>query len=177
MRCCEVRRSCAAMLAASLALVAGCTRTINMGAVREAVKDGLAKQLGVNVASVSCPDSREAKAGDVFECTATTGGGGKFTISVRQGDDKGNVNWEVAKSEGILDLRKLETAIQSGLKQQTGLDATVDCGGRYRDTEVGQSFDCKARAGNETGTVAVTMTDREGNVNWKLAAGSGPNVE
>lgn len=171
MRMSEIGGPHVVLAALCLGLLAACTQTLKMGVVKDAIKDGLAKQLGVTVTTVTCPESRQAKAGDVFECTAATPGGGKFTVSVKQSDDSGNVNWEVTKSEGLLDLKKLEAQIQSGIKEQTGLDAAITCGDRYRDAEPGKTFECKAKTGDDTGTVVITVKDREGNVSWKLGGG------
>ena len=71
-----------------------------------------------------------------------------------------------------VDLAKLASTIQAGLKEQAGVEAQVDCGGKFREAEAGKSFDCKATdAGGAAHTVTITVKDKAGNVDWKLAGG------
>ncbi len=161
-------------LGATLALT-GCTRRLDMEKLKTVLKDGFTAQTGVALKDVSCPESRDIKAGDSFDCKATTAGGATATLKVSQSDDQGNVKWEVSASEGLLDLGKLASTIQAGLKEQAGVEAQVDCGGKFREAEAGKSFDCKATdAGGAAHTVTVTVKDKAGNVDWKLAGGGEP---
>jgi hypothetical protein len=155
-------------LGLSLALT-GCTRTIDMNAVSKSISDGVATQLDLPIASVNCPaDSRAQKAGDTFECIATPQAGGTLTVAVTQEDDGGHVAWEVARIDGLLDLQKVVAAVQTGLKDQAKVDATVDCGGRWKGTTPGEVFECQATVGDQSATVAVTTVDTEGNITWKV---------
>jgi hypothetical protein len=159
---------CVLGVAALIGMVA-CSQTLNIDGVKSAISTGVASQLGLTVASVTCPDTREVKANDTFECTAAPQGGGRLVVKVTQKDDQGNVNWEVVKTEGLLNLASLETQIKTGLKEQAGLDVTVACGGKYRATEPGKSFECTATDGQGTKSqVSVAMKDAEGNVSWSL---------
>jgi Domain of unknown function (DUF4333) len=152
--------------------VAGCTRSLDMDGVGQAIRSGIKEQLGLTVAELSCPESREMKAEDAFECTATTQGGARIQVSVTQNDDEGNVSWETAGSQGLLDLGQLEAQIRSGLLDQVGVEAQVDCGGRFSDTPAGESFVCTATDGQgKTAEVRVTVRDAEGNVDWKIGDG------
>jgi hypothetical protein len=151
--------------------MAACGTTIDMDAVGKAVSDGITSQLSLPIASVTCPSgSRAAKAGDAFECVATPKDGGKLTVKVTQEDDKGNVKWEVVKSEGLIDLKATEDAIVKGLKEQASVDATVSCGGgKFRSAKTGASFECQARTQDKgDATVSVTMTDNAGNISWAV---------
>jgi len=150
--------------------VAACGTTIDMSTVSKAVSDGLMAQLSLPIASVVCPtESRAAKAGDTFECVATPKEGGKLTIKVTQDDDKGNVKWEVVKSEGLIDLKVVEASIVTGLKEQARVDATVSCGGKYRAAKAGESFECQAKIVDKgDATIVVTMKDATGNISWEV---------
>lgn len=161
-----------ACLGAAAAMTA-CTRMLDMDKLKNELKSGLTSQLGVQIKDVTCPATREIKASDSFECKASGQAGASLTLKVTQSDDKGNVKWELSASEGLMDLKGLETQIVAGLKEQTGLDAKVDCGGaKYREAEPDKSFDCKATdTGGSSATVTVTMKDKAGNVNWKLKPG------
>jgi hypothetical protein len=154
-------------LSAALAL-ASCTRNLNMEPLRKSVADGLASQLGLAGASVECPESRPIKAGDSFECTATPSGGGRLTVRVSQKDDSGNISWDVVKTEGLLDLGKVEGSIVTGLREQARVEATVSCGGRWRAAKAGDTFECEAKAPDgQAIPIVVSVADTEGNISWK----------
>ena len=88
---------------------------------------------------------------------------------VTQKDDEGNVHWSVTKTEGLLDLAMLEAQIQKPLEARGGVAVKVDCGGRFRGIRVGEIFECHAQdKDGETLTIKVTVTDAEGNVDWKV---------
>jgi len=159
--------------AAILGLALGasaCGTTIDMNAVSKSVSDGINAQLSLPIASVTCPtESRAAKAGDVFECIATPKDGGKLTIKVTQEDAKGNVKWEVSKSEGLIDLKLVEESVTKGLKEQASVDATVSCGGKFRAAKAGGTFECQAKSQDKgDATIVVTMTDATGNISWAV---------
>lgn len=160
-----------ACLLSSAALVAtmACTQTLNLDGVKSAVSTGVAAKLGLTIASVTCPESRTAKANDTFECTVAPQGGGRLVVKITQKDDQGNVAWEVVKTEGLLDLAALETQIKDGIKAQIAQDVTVACGEKFRAAEPGKTFECTATdAAGTKGPVTVTMKDTEGNVSWSL---------
>ncbi len=140
-----------------------------MAAIDRSIRENLLAQLELPVASVECPqESRIAKAGDTFLCTVTPLVGGRLTVTVTQRDDQGNVTWEVTKTEGLLDLRKLATSVSEGLKAQIGLEAAVDCAGRWRASTPGDTFDCQATTGDgQSIVIGVTISDTEGNVSWR----------
>jgi len=155
--------------AAALA-AAGCTRELDMDKLVATVKAGLVSQTGLPVETVTCPATREQKAGDTFECTAITGKGAQVTVTVSQKDDEGNVAWKATGSTGVLDMRKTEATVRDGLRARSKIEVQVDCGpARYREHESGQAFECRAtdRLG-ETLPVTVQMTDSPGQVNWRL---------
>jgi hypothetical protein len=154
---------------ASLSLLsAGCSKTIQMETVKKSITDGVAEQVGLHAASVTCPsDPREAKPNDEFECTITPKEGGKLTVKVTQKDDQGNITWSVAKTEGLLDLTKVEESVKQGLKEQANADATVSCGGRWKGAKKGDAFDCEAKtASGDTVGILVNVTDDDGNIQW-----------
>jgi Domain of unknown function (DUF4333) len=153
------------------AMLAGCGVKLDMDAVGKSISTGIASQVGLEVASVTCPqEAPPAKAGDTFECVAIPKEGGKLTVKVTQKDDKGNVDWEVEKSEGLINLQTVEQAVAKGIKEQTEADSTVSCGGaKFRGVKPGETFDCEATAPDGTkSTVTVTEKDAEGNISWAL---------
>lgn len=76
-------------------LLGACSKVLDMDKVESGIEDGLNEQLGVD-ADVDCPDEREAKRGDTFQCKVSAGGD-TATVRVEQKDDEGNVNWELVQ--------------------------------------------------------------------------------
>ena len=144
-----------------------------MDSIKKVIREGLVEQLQVSVQSVTCPTSREMKAGDTFDCVARVEQVGRLTVTVTQKDDEGNVHWSVTKTEGLLDLAMLEAQIQKPLEARGGVAVKVDCGGRFRGIRVGEIFECHAQdKDGETLTIKVTVTDAEGKVDWKVVESS-----
>lgn len=164
------RELCAVLCVLTVGLVAGCSRSLNLEGVRTAIEEGLEDQLGFGIAAVTCPESRDAVAGDTFECTAAGEKGAKVTVKVTQEDDQGNVEWEVVSSEGLLDVTALLVQIRDGISEQAGVEVKVDCGtSTLREAVPNESFDCQATdPDGGVHTIAVTMTDAQGNVNWRV---------
>ena len=157
------------ILAAAILPATGCTRSLDMTALDRSISEGINTQLQLPIATVSCPaGDRPMKAGDKFDCTATPKEGGRLTVTVTQKDDAGNVAWEVTRTEGLLDLDKVEVSVKEGLKAQANVDATVACEGRWKAAKVGEVFQCQATSGEHKATVEVTTKDTEGNISWRV---------
>ena len=157
-----------AALTAAASMLAACQSSLDMTKAEALIKTGLAEQLQMPIASVSCPDERALKSGDVFDCTATAETGGDLTVKVTQADDTGNIKWELTNGDEVLLLSVLEENIGAGLAEQVDVDATVDCGGKMRVSVPGQTFECTAAVGTVVRTVVVTIDDKQGNVSWAL---------
>jgi hypothetical protein len=143
--------------------------TLDMGKVKSHISAGLQSQVGLEIVSVTCPNSREMKANDAFDCDAMPRIGGKLVVTVTQKDAEGNVDWSLEKIVGLLDMRIVEAEITKGLKAQAGVDATVSCGDRLRAARTGGTFECQARSQSHGNTpIVVTMTDAVGNINWAV---------
>lgn len=81
-------------MAAALFVACNSSLTLDNDKLQQVIANGLQEQAQVT-ATVSCPDDRPIKAGDVFQCQALTEDGTTLTIQVTQTDDSGNVNWQV----------------------------------------------------------------------------------
>lgn len=145
----------------SLSALAGCTRNLDMEAVKTSVRDMVTQQIGANVKSVTCPDSREIKAGDSFSCKVEIDHGAT-DVQVTQKDDAGNIDMKTTRT--VLKVGDLEKLIAAQIQQNSGLEATVDCGPKFRPSIANETFDCTATAGADTAQVRVTVKDEEGNV-------------
>ena len=146
--------------------LAGCERMLDIDRTEAAIKSGLTEQLEMPFASVTCPESRAMKAGDVFECKAVSETGGDLTVQVTQNDDTGAISWKLTDGDKVLSLAKLEEQIKDGLARQLNVDAAVTCGGKMRVAKAGQTLECTATAGAESRKVLVTMDDDKGNITW-----------
>lgn len=156
------------LLLATACGVAGCTQNLKVASLSPAIMQGVADQVGLTLAKVTCPtEPRPLKANDTFTCVGDVEGGGALTIAVTQTDDTGNVSWKVADTVGLLDLAKVEASIVTGLKTQAKIDAKVNCGGKWKAAGTGHHFDCQATAADGTPIpIGVIVADQDGNVNW-----------
>ena len=143
---------------------------LDMDAVVKSIREGLAEQLAVSVQKVDCPETRETKAGDAFDCTARVEDVGRLTVAVTQKDVNGNIAWKVTKTAGLLDLAHLEEQIREGLTAHSeGAEVKVSCGGLYRGIEVGRIFECRAEdSAGEKVRIKVLIEDADGNVHWSV---------
>ena len=83
--------------------------------------------------------------------------------------EDGNVNWETTTTEGLLDVERAETQIADGIRQQLNVEAVVDCGEpRFRVSNIGDTFECSAKAGDDQATVRVEVISEDGNMNWSM---------
>ena len=157
-------------LFAAVAALAGCSRTLDVGNAEKIILDGLASQMGLEIASVTCPaDPRPLKTGDEFECTGEPKEGGKIFVKVVQTDDQGNVEWSVTRSEGLYDMRKTESEVAAGLRAQAGVETTVGCGPAWRGGKVGDTFECSVETDDgRTAKAIITVTSLEGGINWAV---------
>ena len=157
------------LFAATLGNLAGCTKNLNVDSVGPHITQGVSDQVGLKLAKVNCPPGpRPLKADDTFECVGDVEGGGTLGIAVTQTDDTGNITWKVVRTEGLLDLAKVEASIVTGLKTQAQVEATVSCGGKWKAARSGDGFDCQAAAPDGTPIpIVVTVTDDNGNVSWE----------
>lgn len=162
-------RPAPALLLVAVALTASaCTRTLDAEQLHQSISTGINEQLAMPIASVACPEDRAMAAGDTFECTAVPEVGGRLTIAVTQADDSGDVTWKVAKTEGLLDLRLVETSVADNLRAQAQVEATVSCGGRWKAIRTGEVFPCEARTtAGEAVPIDVTTEDADGGISWK----------
>jgi len=71
---------------------------IDSGRTETAIERDLARQTGLAIASVSCPDDVEVKRGDTFRCLVVARNGDRATVLVTQRDDAGTVTWRVVRT-------------------------------------------------------------------------------
>jgi hypothetical protein len=159
-----IERKAVALTFVAATLLAGCARNLDMDGVKNAVRDMVTKQIGANVKSVTCPETRPLKAGDTFDCQVEIDHG-KTAVTVTQTDEAGNINMKTPNL--VLKVGDLEKMIASNIKQNSGADATVDCGPKFRPSVPNETFECQAKAGADTAKIKVTVKDTQGNVSFE----------
>ncbi len=126
----------------------------------------------LSVKEVQCPSDLPHQAGATFRCVGELDPEGSFTINVTQGDDQGQISWDVPNSSTLINLAKVETSIQQGLGKALGKAAVIDCGSAtYRVNQPGDRFQCQIVGGLTDGydqleAVLVTI-DPKGNLDWR----------
>lgn len=122
----------------------GCTRSLEPAKIEEAIKSEVVKQGGGSLKSVICPNQIRPQAGSSFECVGVLDSGNGFVIPVKQQDDRGTLVWDVPSVRGLINMAKLQTEFERGLKSEIG-QASIDCGTThpYRAVKPGESFECK----------------------------------
>ncbi|MBW4621980.1 MAG: DUF4333 domain-containing protein [Cyanosarcina radialis HA8281-LM2] len=125
----------------------------------------LSPQLGVPITSVNCPSNVEIKAGSQYECQAVVDNT-PFTVELNIQDASGAFK---VNSKGIVLLPKIERSIAANVKQQKGIDITVNCGGQIKVARAGDTFECQATLpGGKTQPAKITVNDDYGNVRFEL---------
>lgn len=152
-----------AVLVVSTCALLGCTRSLDMEGVKKAAGD-LVKGTGATPKAVTCPPERVMKAGDTFDCTVDIEQG-SVKVTFTQKDDQGNVDYKMTPT--VLKIADLEKAIADNVKQALDADATVDCGPKFRPSTPGSTFECTARAGEQSVKYKVTVKDAAGNVGFE----------
>ena len=160
---------------ASLALVLGAcsvsgstTRAVNTEKAEEVIRTFLEEKVESPVDEVSCPE-REARQGDVFECTARVDGQ-TVRFRITQNDNRGNVDVQLAQA--LLDVKQAVSFIEQEVEKAKGVPVRADCGAqRYLVKDPGTTFDCRmtGKSTRANGRVIVTVRDIEGNVDLRLA--------
>ncbi len=95
----RLRSAALALLAAGAAGLGACGDSeIDAGKAETAIRRDLARQTGLAIASVSCPEDVKLQRGDTFRCRAVARNGDRASVLVTQRDDEGTVTWRVVRS-------------------------------------------------------------------------------
>ncbi|WP_315791294.1 DUF4333 domain-containing protein [Fischerella sp. JS2] len=135
--------------------------------VETAVKEQLGEVIGVPIESVSCPNQVHLEVGQPFDCN-TVAENKEFITRVNPSDNDGSLKFNTRK---VLVLPVLEQTIETGFKDQVGVEVSASCGeGKLRTFEqLGETFDCQVTdTKGETAIAEVTVKDDTGNVNWEV---------
>lgn len=168
--------------ALAVALVAGCSGSVNIGGnkldetkLEDTIESDLSNAVDSGTAvSVDCPADVEIKAGATSECTAMIGSQA-LIYKVEQTDDEGKFNADPTMA--VIDLDKAQTVIAGQIAEQAGGEWTLTCEpagtARIYVIAVDGTFTCAASGTDGTNTdeadIKVTVTDLDGNVSWETA--------
>lgn len=115
--------------------------------------------------SVDCPAQFDVKAGNRFNCQATSEGQ-SFAIAVELTNPDGQFQW---KTKELLVLPKLEQYIQSRIRDKGGPDVTANCGGKIRVAQPGDTFECKVTGTQgQARSAQIKVKDEQGGVDISL---------
>jgi hypothetical protein len=115
--------------------------------------------------SVDCPAQFDVKAGNRFNCQATSEGQ-TFAIAVELTNPDGQFQWN---TKSLLVLSKLEQFIQSRIREKGGPDVTANCGGKIRIAQPGDTFECKVTSAQaQARSAQVKVKDEQGGVDISL---------
>jgi hypothetical protein len=85
-----------ALALVSIALLAACSRPLDVNGLESQLKRKLERDLGTTGLTVTCPDNVKAEAGSTFTCEASDASGATMVLTITQDDDQGHVSYSIA---------------------------------------------------------------------------------
>jgi hypothetical protein len=155
-----------------LLVLPACEHNLAVTPIEAKIQADLKQRGQLPVQSISCPSDVKLAVGKSFDCVGELEPSGTFFVTVTQENDRGQVRWEVPSSWSLLNLNQLESEFEQKLKIITKASPNVDCGGVYRPTKPGDSFECKLVQSTTKGRPAVGETivvkvEPAGKVTWQ----------
>jgi len=153
----------ASVLVATGVTMAGCGgggHELNSASVQHAIEQTVLAQRGLRT-PVSCPSSIPQSAGHTFTCTASLSVG-TFAVDVTETDANGHVRYAEQQPLRVLDIVKVEQAIQAAAATQRHVTATVSCPPNVLQA-AGVAFRCVAVAHGSTRQYPFAVTEIDGN--------------
>lgn len=140
-------------------------RHLNSVNVERAIATSILKERGIDTA-VACPSMVPQKAGRVFICTARLDVG-TYPVTATQIDGSGRVRFQDNKPLVVLNIAKVQQAIEASVLSQRRLHATVSCP-REVLQQAGLVFRCTATITGQTRRYpfVVSEIDNAGHVRY-----------
>jgi hypothetical protein len=123
--------------------LSSCSKTLDGKEIERSISTDLSQRGRLSIQSLTCPKDIPLEQGQSFECVGQLEPEGEFYVVVTQQDNQGKVSWVVPSSWRLLNLSQLESEFQQKLQAQNQKILKVDCGGSYRPTQAGDSFECQ----------------------------------
>lgn len=150
------------MLFLAALLLPGCGSKVDTQKLQTEIRDGLKKDLDLNVSKVTCP--AELAAGKEYECVASALPPGEVPIVVKVGDS-GAVSWET-KYE-VVNPTKLLAFVRDAQPPELQEGLQLFCDATHL-AKPGNQFTCRVMAASgDTRELQVTI-DQEAKATWKL---------
>lgn len=174
----SLRRIAAACCAGglSIAVLAGCSKTVDKDDVAEQINTQLSSQVGATPDSVSCPDDLKAEVGATMTCTLTADGT-DYQVGVNVTSVDGDkVAFDIDNKDGFgqgttVDRDDVAAQISSQLPTLESVECPADL-----EAVVGATLTCSAVSEGDTYDVDVTVTAVEGdNVSFDIQVADQPN--
>jgi Domain of unknown function (DUF4333) len=133
--------------------------------VERAIAKSILRERGL-YAAVACPSKVVQKAGHAFTCTARLGIG-SYPLSVTETDGSGTVRYQNANPLVVLNIAKVQHAIEASVLSQRHLHATVSCPAEVLQ-RAGLVFRCTAVVDGESRRYpfVVREVDNAGHVRY-----------
>jgi hypothetical protein len=154
---------CAALIGAALAGCGHSSPTLDTATIEREVANSILAQHNVRVA-VRCPPKVKREAGVAFTCTALLDAG-SYPVSVTETNNKGRVRYANPTPFVVLNIEKVEQAIERSVSEQRHLHSRVSCPAAVLQHE-GVTFTCTAQVAGQRYPFEVVETDGHGNVRY-----------
>jgi Domain of unknown function (DUF4333) len=129
------------------------------------IRGVVVKQVGAQVATVSCPDDVETKPGRRFTCAVRGSDGSEGDVLVTQRDGDGNF----LVNAPFLHVREAEAVMTQQIeKELKGSDVKVACP-EIVVVRTDAIFRCKATSGGTSRDVTARLTDARGHFRYRLS--------
>ena len=156
----------AALLAAVCVSACGASvQNLNSVTVERAIAKSILRQHGV-YATVACPSHVPQKTGHVFACDARLDVG-TYPVAVTEIDGSGKVRYQDEQPLVVLNIAKVQRAIEASVLSQRHLHATVSCPADVLQ-RAGLAFRCTATidGGARRYPFMVSEVDNAGHVRY-----------
>lgn len=160
----------AVVAAGALAALGGCgTTTIDAAKAEKGIRKVVTEQAHASVKTVSCPDSKAAKAGDTFTCKVVGTDGSTGDARITEKNDKGDVSIDAP----FMHPRDIEDGVATNIEKQANLtDVKVTCP-EIIVAKAGAKTTCQAISGTNKAAVLITQTNGKGGFDFKVRSSGG----
>jgi Domain of unknown function (DUF4333) len=162
-------RACFLLAAISLGTpsLVGCgsnSSTMSTAQIEKAITRTILRQRNVQT-TAHCPPKVQRKAGVEFTCTAKLEVG-SYPIAVTETDSRGRTRFGNTAPLVILNVAKVQRAIESSILSQRHLKSSVTCPAQVLQ-QARLTFNCTATVNGKRYPFAVTETNSRGHVRYE----------
>jgi Domain of unknown function (DUF4333) len=162
------RPGCAVTVLLAVACLSGCgssARYLDGQKVERAIATSILKERGLYT-TVACPTKIPQSSGHTFTCSARLTVGA-YPVTATEIDGSGQVRYQDAKPLAVLDIARVQHAIEASVLNQRRLRATVSCPHEVLQ-RAGLSFRCTAAVdgGAQRYPFVVTEVDGAGHLRY-----------